>query len=202
MFIYFFQGLLHELHKNLIRCHSSGMVSKTFHALSPRYRTILLHVPRHVLSSMLFASGVALVVHCDIGGFPCMELSGRLNSPQGPVNFPDAVSGWFCFQVLPVFSGVLNNLQHYTIKRVLSFTVFAFSRTAPINAFFSREYARGCPSPSDHAMLTCFLQALTPLLRGSAPLTTRNKRNCLSQKFGISLQVQRLSEKQQSNAES
>ena len=201
MFIYFFQGLLHELHKNLIRCHSSGMVSKTFHALSPRYRTILLHVPRHVLSSMLFAPGVALVEHCDIGGFPCMELSGRSNSPQGPVNFLTLFLPGFVFMCCLFFSGVLNNLQHYTIKRVLSFTVFAFSRTAPINAF-SWASARGCPSPSDHAMLTCFLQALTPLLRGSAPLTTRYKRNCLSHKFGMSLQVQRLSEKQQSNAES
>ena len=55
--------------KNLVRCHSSGLVSETFHALSPRYRTIPFHVPRYVLSGMLFVSSEALLGHCDIGVF-------------------------------------------------------------------------------------------------------------------------------------
>ena len=41
IYIYIFQGLRHQLLHNLERCHSSGMVSNTFHVLSPRYRTIL-----------------------------------------------------------------------------------------------------------------------------------------------------------------
>ena len=112
------------------------MVSKTFHALSQRYRTIPFHVPRYVLSGMLFVSGEALLEHCDIGfsvhgTFRSVKFSART------CQLPEAVSGWSCFQVLPDFSGVLNNVQQNTIERVLSFTVFVFSRTAPINAFFS-----------------------------------------------------------------
>ena len=68
MTLYFFQSLLHELHKNLVRCHSFGMVSKTFHALLP--------IPNHPSSRSeacpvryvaVLASGEALVEHCDIG---------------------------------------------------------------------------------------------------------------------------------------
>ena len=76
-------------------------------------------------------SGTATSVFSVSGTFRSVKFSAR------KCQLPHAVSGWCCFQVLPNFSGFLNNLQQNTIQRVLSFTMFAFSITAPINAFFS-----------------------------------------------------------------
>ena len=168
---------------------------------SSQYRTILLHVPRHVLSGMLFASGQDLLEHCDIG----VSVHGTFRSVK--ILRKDLSTSSRCFWLVLFLSAAcfFRSSEQLATKHNPTSSFFhnvCLFDNCSDQCFFSRESARGCPSPSDHALLTCFLQALTPLLRGSAPLTTRNKRNCLSQKLGMSLQVQRLSEKQQSNAES